>query len=367
MKHATYPKVIIHRLGTSPVKKSPSFTLRSFFQLNSMIATLGFCAFRLPFVAIVASSILACAVHAEAPSDKPTFTGKFLGDGKDAKIQHLIVQPCDPFSGQPAIQLIFTEEDPSASKKPEFDAGFKKLGNALVISVKKDGGIFGCEVIYLGHKKSPFSSVGRFDVKDFKVTDTHISGKINSGGELDFFDQKWELDLTFSAPLPKGAFAVASEPPSTSKKEDPEQPAEPAGPKLPVAKIPLPTGALDIEYKQSVEFIIFRSDSVVSVISKDFAAKLKAQGWKDGSGSLIGKTNTILQRKLNDAELTIMIQPAGKGCTVKVITKGLDWSDTPASAPEKPAKIPAKTPDADSIEAEAKRQIQDALKQIPKF
>lgn len=319
--------------------------------------------FRSSFLAVIASSIIACAAHAQAPADKPTVTGKFIGNGKEANIQHLIVQPYDPFDDQPTIRLVFTEKDPSASKKPDFDAGFKKLGNALIISAKKDGGVFGCEIVHSAHQKSPFTSVGRVKIKDLKVTDTHISGQINSGGEQEFLGQKWDVELTFSAPLPKGAFAAVAEPTPSPKKEEVEKPAAPAGPKPPVAKVPLPVGALDVEYKQVVGHITFRSDSAVSVVSKDFSAKLKAAGWKDAPGSLSGKTNAILKRKLNDAELTIMIQSAGKGCTVKVFTQGLDWTDAPASAPAKPAKAP----DAGGVEAEANRQLQDALKNIPQL
>lgn len=322
--------------------------------------------FRTPFLAIVASAIIACTASAQAPADKPTVTGKFLGDGKDGNIRHLIVQTHEPFNDQPAIRLIFTEKDPSSSKRPDFDASFKKLGNALIISTHKDGSVFGCEIAHTAHEKSPFSSIGRVKIKDIKVTDTHISGQINSGGEQEFFGQKWEIELTFSAPLPKGAFAAASAPspaPKTEDKEKPAAPAAPAGPKLPVSKVPLPAGALDIEYKQVVGHITFRSDSAVAAVTKDFAAKLKEAGWKDAPGSLNGKPNAILKRKLNDAELTIMIQPSGKGSTVKVFTQNLDWSEAPASAPAKPAKAP----DADDIEAGVKRQIQDALKNIPNF
>lgn len=319
-------------------------------------------------VTFLASVMLAGPIFAQS-SDKPSVSGKFLGDGKDGKIQHLVVQTTEPFSDKAAIKLVFTEKDPSKSKKPDWDAGFKKLGSALVISVFKDGGIFGCEVAHTAHPKSPFSALGEIKMKDFKVTDTHVSGEVITGGELDAFGQKWEVDLTFSAPLPKGAFAEVSAPKSDEKmkkagKEKSEEPAVAEGPKMPVEKLPLPDGALDVEYKQVVGHIIFRSDSSVSAVSKDFAAKLKQQGWKESPGSLMGKANAIIKRKLNGAELTIMIQPAGKGCTVKVFTQGLDWSNPPAAAAGvKPA---TKGDDSKSIEDEANRLIKDALKQIPK-
>lgn len=324
-------------------------------------------------LALLAGVILTGSLHAQ--SDKPTVSGTFLGDGKDGKIQYLVVQTRETFSDKPAIRLVFTEKNPSASKKPDFDAGFKKLGSALVISVFKDGGIFGCEVAHSSHSKSPFSSVGAIKMEGFTVTDTQVSGRLTTGKELEFFGQTWNVDLNFSAPLPKGAFAAeAAESPaaSTSKKMEKEKDKEesepiPSGPKLPIADLPLPTGARDIEYKSVVGHILFKADGSVSTVANDFSKKLKAQGWQDGAGSLIGKNNAILKRKLNGADLTIMIQPEGTSSNVKVFTQGLDWTKTPAStagAGAAPASKPT-TPNVEDIEKEANKALQDALKGIP--
>lgn len=324
----------------------------------------------LPLAAGLFSALLLSSSHAETPADKPVIKGTFLGDGKAAKIKYLIVQNREPFSDKSAIKLIFTEKDPSSSKKPDFDAGFKKLGSALLISVFKDGGIFGCEVAHTAHEKSPFSAVGEIKMKDFKVTETQVSGNLTTGGELEAFGQKWNVDITFSAPLPKGAFADADKPAPTEPKEEsePAEPDEPAdaGPKFPVEKLSLPAAAKDVEFKQTVQQIAFSSDASVSAVAKDFSAKLKQDGWKEAPGSLMGKTNAILKRKLEGAELTIMVQTAGKGCTVKIFTQGMDWSNPPTSTEDKPKPKPEKGDDVDDVGAEANRLLNDALKKIPR-
>lgn len=310
---------------------------------------------------LLASAMMTLGSYAQSPSDKPTVSGKFLGNGKDGKIQYLVVQNTDPFSDKPAIQLIFTEKDPSQSKKPDWDAGFKKFGSALVVSTHQDGSVFGCEVAHSEHQKSPFSSVGRVTIKDMKVTDTQVSGVLTTGGPGDFFGQTWDVELTFSAPLPKGAFTAVTKPEPAPAKEEESAKAKASGPMVPLSKLALPVGALDVEYKEAVEQISFRSDSSVTAVSKDFAAKLKAKGWTDAPGGLMGKTNTMMRRKLNGAALTIMIQSADKGCSVKIFTEGLDWSDTPA------ASAPAATTQVKDIEAEANRLLNQALKNLPKF
>ncbi len=322
-------------------------------------------------VTVLLSVFMLGITCAETPPDKPIIKGSFLGDGKDGKLQYLIVQTREPFNDQSAIRLIFTEKDPSKSKKPDFDAGFKKLGSALILSVFKDGSIFGCEVAHTAHPKSPFSSIGKIKITDFKVTDTEVSGHVTTGGEDDAFGQKWNVDLKFSAPLPKGAFAAASEPAPEPKKSDKEKEDEaPAttGPKIPVADLPLPAAARDVEYKSLVEQIAFSAEASVSVVANDFSAKLKQKGWKEAPGSLMGKTNAILKRKMNDAELTIMVQPAGKGCTVKIFAKGFDWSNpptTPAPQSSSEESKPAKSNGSDDVEAKANKLLNDALKKIP--
>ena len=312
-------------------------------------------------VTFMASAMMMLMPQAQAASENATVSGKFLGNGKDGKIQHVIALNAEPFSDKPATQLIFTEKDASSSKKPDWDASFKKFGSALVISTHQDGGVFGCEVAHSAHEKSPFSSVGRIKIQDMKVTDTTVSGVLTTGGEGEFFGQTWDVELTFSAPLPKGAFAAVSKPQPTPAAEK-EEPTKPAGPKLPVSKLPLPTGATEVQYKQGVEHITFSSSSSVSTVSKDFSAKLKKAGWKDAPGSLMGNANAILRRKLDGAELTIMIRPVGKGSSGQIFTQGLDWSDTPTSA--EPAAVKS---DTSGIEAEANKLINEALKGLPKF
>lgn len=296
-------------------------------------------------------------------SSEVTVEGSFLGDGKDGEIRYLVVQTREPFSDKAAIRLVFTEKDPAKSEKPDFDAGFKKLGSALILSVFRDGDIFGCEVAHTAHSKSPFSALGQIKTEDFKVAGGIVSGRVTTGGELDAFGQKWNVDITFSAPLPEGAFAGDEAKPMTKKEDEPEKASVPAGPKMAVGDLPLPASALDVEYKKVVGHITFRSNSPVSEVAGEFSAKLKELGWKDGPGSLSGKANAILKLERDSAGLTIMVQPSGVGCDVKIFTEGLDWSNAPTNGSPAPAASPATG--VNEIEDEAQRMLKEALKGIP--
>lgn len=303
------------------------------------------------FALILTAGIL----HAQT---KPMVAGTFLGDGKDAKIRHVLAETREPFSDRPAIRLVFTEKDPSSSEKPGWDAGFKKLGSALILSVNRDGEIFGCEVAHMNHPKSPFSALGEIKMSGFKVTDAEVSGHVTTGGELDAFGQKWNVDLEFTAPVPPGAFAAVPEAaPEPEKTREPE----PAGPAPAAHELPLPASATDVDIKPLVGQIAFKSPKPVGAVAKELSEKLQQQGWKETKGGLNAKNNVILMRERDGAKLTIMIQAADSGSTGKIMTQGLDWSETP----EQPAPKASEPDSRDNIGAEANRLINEALKQVP--
>ncbi len=318
---------------------------------------------RLSFNVPVTDANQPTAPVALAPPVKPSVSGKFLGDGKDGKLKFISVREGEPFSDKESITIVLTEKDHSKSAKPDFDASFKKFGSALILRVHHDGSIFGCEVAHSAHSKSPFSSVGRIHFSEFDLSGGNLKGHLSSGGADEFFGQTWEVDLDVAAPLPeklrqpkKEAKVAAAEKKPGKKDMSDDAPAKPAGPKIPVQSLTLPATAKNVQYKKTVEHITFDSDANVATLAKDFGKSLTDQGWKDGPGSLMGKTNAILKRTKEGASLTIMVQPAGGGSQVKIFTEGLDWSNAAATAP-KPAS---------SVEKEVKKELDAAKDEINK-
>lgn len=332
------------------------------------------------------------------PPVKAVVEGKFNGNGKPANLKYVIVREREEFADKPAIRIIFTELDPSKSQKPEFDAGFGKLGNSLSLSVHYDGGIFGCEVNHKAHSKAGFSSVGEINMVEFDLTGGNVKGQVSTGKTLEFFGDKWEVDLKFAAPLPEKMRAAVGKPkvpekvaPSSSgsgksansdtKPEAPKKPVN-TGQKFAANKLALPKDAREIDYKVLTEGIHFKSALPVAGVVAEFSAKLKAQGWKDGPGGVVGKKNTILHRELGEAKLTIFITPEGTGSLIKIMSEGMDWTELSAakeaeraaarknaaakSAAEKGA-AKAKLPQtAEEGLDDAKAQVKDALKGLPK-
>lgn len=303
------------------------------------------------------------------PPVKPTVSGKFVGNGKNAAVKFVTVEEHEEFSGKPAITLIFTEKDPATARKPSFDAGFGKLGSALILSVHHDGGIFGCEVAHSAHTKQGFSSLGQIHMVEFEIAGGNVTGHVSTGKMLDTFGEKWEVDLKFAAPLPeklRNAPAAAPKPVAVEPRESAtKEPKAAAGPLIAARKIALPKDATDVEFKEIVKQIQFSSALPVEAVAKEFSANLKQQGWKDGAGSLMGKKNAILKREQGGAKLTIMVQPAAAGSVVKIFTEGLDWSGGDEAKPSAPRKSPDDEV-GDDIEAEAQKLLKDALKSLPK-
>jgi hypothetical protein len=145
----------------------------------------------------------ALAAAAEDKKEKePPVSGKFTGNGKEAKLAYAVAGKGEPYLDKPTTVLVFTEKDPSKEKKPKIAAGFGRLGSALVITVDAEGKIIGCTVAHEAHKKSGFSTLGQLKMSDFKVADGKLKGKLATDGVADTFGEKWEVKLTFQVKAP---------------------------------------------------------------------------------------------------------------------------------------------------------------------
>ena len=149
-------------------------------------------------------SVWALTVAAFAGSTRAAdpVSGKFTGDGKEAKVAFVSAHKGEPLADKPTIKLVFTEKDHSKNPKPWIKAGFGDYGSALVITVYHDGQIVGCEVAHTAHKMPGFSSLGSIKTSDFKLADGKVSGKIKTDGEVETFKQKWQVDIAFETKAP---------------------------------------------------------------------------------------------------------------------------------------------------------------------
>jgi hypothetical protein len=226
-----------------------------------------------------------------AANVKPSVTGVFKGNGKDAKLAYVSAHWREPFGDKSSIVLVFTEKDHSKDKKPDFHAGFGKFGSALVVSLHEEGDIFGCEVAHSALKHKNFSSIGKIATNDFEYADGQVKGELTTDGPADVFGESWEVNLKFVAPLgetPKEFQPAASKEPeqdATDKQATSEpmtEPSEKAAPKpakdqLNVKNLALTKDASDVDYKTLVEHVVFKSKANVKSVCAELSANLKAR------------------------------------------------------------------------------------------
>jgi len=289
----------------------------------------------------VAESLPPSKKPGPAANVKPTVTGIFKGNGKDAKLAYVSAHWREPFGDKPSIVLVFTEKDHSKDKKPDFNAGFGKFGSALIVSLHEDGDIFGCEVAHTALKHQNFSSIGKINTNDFEYADGQVKGKLTTDGPADVFGEAWEVNVQFVAPLgeiPK-EFQPAAPKEAEQERTDKQATTEattgltekaapkPAKDQLNVKDLALTKDASDVDYKALVEQLNFKSKANVKSVCAELAANLKAQGWTKEGSDLVTPASAILKRKRGDAELTIFVHPENGGSKVQFMTEGLAWDE----------------------------------------
>ena len=127
--------------------------------------------------------------YGPAANVRPSVTGVFKGNGKDAKLVYVSAHWKQPFGDKPSMDLVFTEKDHSKDNKPDFNAGFWKFGSALIISLHDDGEIFGCQVVHSAYKKQGFSSIGSIHANDFTFENGKVEGELTTDGQVDTFGE----------------------------------------------------------------------------------------------------------------------------------------------------------------------------------
>src|SRR6476660_3306826 len=196
-----------------------------------------------------------------AANVKPSVTGVFKGNGKDAKLAYVSARWREPFGDKPSIVLVFTEKDHCQDKRPDFNAGFGKFGSALIVSLHEDGDIFGCEVAHTALKHQNFSSIGKINTNNFEYADGKVQGELTTDGPADIFGESWEVNVKFVAPLgevPKELQPAAPKLAEESTTDKPtgepatelnEKPAAKSAEDQPKAKdLSLTKDASDVEY-----------------------------------------------------------------------------------------------------------------------
>ena len=277
-----------------------------------------------------------------AANVKPSVTGVFKGNGKDAKLAHVSAHWREPFGDKPSIVLVFTEKDHSKDKKPDFNAGVRQVRqriDRLAPRRRRHLWLRGGAQRASEHKTSARSARSRRTTSS--IADGKVKGELTTDGQADMFGESGRstsslsrrlerFQKSFSPQLRKSPKQDATDKPATTEPttELSEKPAAEARGRSTQRQ---GSGAyercVDIEYKALVEQLGFKSKANVKSACAELTANLKAQGWTKQGSDLITPASAILKRKRGDAELTIFVKPESGGSEVKMMTEGLDWDE----------------------------------------
>ena len=151
---------------------------------------------------VAAAPAAATAATAPAAAPGPAIAGTFTGNGKAAALTQVTAHAGEPFDDKPVTELVFTTKDQAGDAKAADHALFGAYGDAIIVKVYADGTVIGTEVVHAGLKRGSVSISGPISIKGYKVAAGEMSGELTSGGEVDVFDEKLRIDLTFHTKAP---------------------------------------------------------------------------------------------------------------------------------------------------------------------
>ncbi len=157
-----------------------------------------FSAFRRAAAALVVIMVASGGAYAQSK-----VSGVFKGNDKPATLTQVTAHKGEA-SGKPVTILVFSSKDQTGDPKPDFDALFGKLGDALVVKVFADGQVYSGDLVH-SNLDAPGGSIqtsGVLKILDFQAAGGRISGHLTSNGPHEFHDLKWEVDLTFETSAP---------------------------------------------------------------------------------------------------------------------------------------------------------------------
>ncbi|MGA0603733.1 hypothetical protein ACO2Q3_23705 [Caulobacter sp. KR2-114] len=144
------------------------------------------------------------ASPAASAAASPPIEGTFYGNGKPGSLNFVGAYADDPFDGKPVTAVVLSSQDQAGHAKPVFDAVFGKLGDAIVAKIEPDGSLIGVDVVNSG-LQSPSGSIslsGVVTLKDYHAEGGQISGRLTTGGDVDVFGQKLQIDVSFRTKAP---------------------------------------------------------------------------------------------------------------------------------------------------------------------
>lgn len=138
-----------------------------------------------------------------------TVSGYYRAEGKESKLGFARVAGAKTYGGDPTIAFAFSEKDATKAAAVSSDAiAFShQYGSAITMTIfKNSDGEYEVDESAFHHSgsdKAGGNANGILFLKDVTVANGMISGEVYTKPGADMFGAKIDVDLKFSAPLPK--------------------------------------------------------------------------------------------------------------------------------------------------------------------
>ena len=141
--------------------------------------------------------------QSNAAAKVATVSGTFTVDGKPSTMAFVGAYKVDPIDGKPVIAIVISPNSQAGSTNPPQDAMFQKFGDdGVVLDINPDGTFVEAIVDNKNLKSHSITMDGGISVKNFTSNGGVISGELTTGGPIDQFGQKLNIDLTFKVTAP---------------------------------------------------------------------------------------------------------------------------------------------------------------------
>jgi hypothetical protein len=146
--------------------------------------------------------LAALAVPAVAAPPAPV-QGSFVVGGTPAQLRHARAMRLDLDKGKPGFALLLSEVAAEGDIRTWQTADPKEKGSFIFLLLEQKGTVWIAEIGHSAGKKGRFGVVTEVVVQGFSAENGMLKARVHTGGEQEFFEDRYRIDLEVAAPIDK--------------------------------------------------------------------------------------------------------------------------------------------------------------------
>jgi hypothetical protein len=140
------------------------------------------------------------AAEAEPAANAGSFSGSYLGNDREAKLEFLHVVTMDKWD-EPAWTILVSEKAPRPNSSWDSGCQYGDYGDALMVTITETGGVIGTQICHQEFAQG-FSASGVLNVEPFAIENGVMKAHVATREEQEFSDVRYSIDLDLEVTLP---------------------------------------------------------------------------------------------------------------------------------------------------------------------